>query len=403
MKVIVIGGGASGLAAALAAAESGADVTVLEHMNRVGKKILSTGNGRCNYSNEDLDPAHYNPESRSFVKTAFTRYSGEDTLAWFRTLGIWPDTEDGRIYPRSHQAASVLNAFLRELKYRDVDVHTECVCSELVRLDEGFLLRTNQGDFAADSVILAAGGKAAPKTGSDGSGYRFAVSLGHSLKTPAPALVQLETKKDAFRSIGGTRVNAIVRLFGNGELLALDEGEVQITAYGLSGIPVLQISRAAVRALGEKKDVCVLMDLFPEYSVSELSAAFTERLISFHGEDAAFLSGLLPKTLGEYQIRQLGTPLTDGTVIKLAEKLKGWKIPVVGSKGFSDAQVTQGGIPTAEVDPLTMESRIVPGFYLAGEVLDVDGECGGYNLQWAFTSGRIAGRSAARKRAGDSA
>lgn len=408
---IIIGGGAAGLMAAITAAENGAGVTILEHMPRVGKKILSTGNGKCNLTNLDMRPDCYRCGTADFPMTAIGRFSVADTVSFFRRLGVVVTDRNGYVYPASGQAQTVLDALREKTESLGVRIVTECRPETVERDGTGFCVRTSCGAFQGDFLILAAGSKAAPATGSDGSGYDLAASLGHKIVKPLPALVQLKCRGDFFRSIAGVRTEAEVSLYMAGkhgelgDLLASDRGELQLTDYGISGIPVFQVSRYASEALDRKKRVLAVLDFFPSLKDEELFSLLKEQRMYLSDRKAeGFLNGIFHKKLAALFLKAAGIRgeemagrLSDKKLLAAAELIKRTVVEVTAANSFDKAQVCMGGVRVKDVDPCTMESRLVPGLYFAGEILDVDGICGGYNLQWAWSSGYAAGASATGK------
>ena len=408
---IIIGGGAAGLMAAITAAENGAGVTILEHMPRVGKKILSTGNGKCNLTNLDMRPDSYRCGIADFPMTAIGRFSVADTVSFFRRLGVVVTDRNGYVYPASGQAQTVLDALREKTESLGVRIVTECRPETVERDGTGFCVRTSCGAFQGDFLILAAGSKAAPATGSDGSGYDLAASLGHKIVKPLPALVQLKCRGDFFRSIAGVRTEAEVSLYTAGkhgelgDLLASDRGELQLTDYGISGIPVFQVSRYASEALDRKKRVLAVLDFFPSLKDEELFSLLKEQRMYLSDRKAeGFLNGIFHKKLAALFLKAAGIRgeemagrLSDKKLLAAAELIKRTVVEVTAANSFDKAQVCMGGVRVKNVDPCTMESRLVPGLYFAGEILDVDGICGGYNLQWAWSSGYAAGASATGK------
>lgn len=408
---IIIGGGAAGLMAAITAAENGAGVTILEHMPRVGKKILSTGNGKCNLTNLDMRPDCYRCGTADFPMTAIGRFSVADTVSFFRRLGVVVTDRNGYVYPASGQAQTVLDALREKTESLGVRIVTECRPETVERDGTGFCVRTSCGAFQGDFLILAAGSKAAPATGSDGSGYDLAASLGHKIVKPLPALVQLKCRGDFFRSIAGVRTEAEVSLYTAGkhgelgDLLASDRGELQLTDYGISGIPVFQVSRYASEALDRKKRVLAVLDFFPSLKDEELFSLLKEQRMYLSDRKAeGFLNGIFHKKLAALFLKAAGIRgeemagrLSDKKLLAAAELIKRTVVEVTAANSFDKAQVCMGGVRVKDVDPCTMESRLVPGLYFAGEILDVDGICGGYNLQWAWSSGYAAGASATGK------
>ena len=401
--ILIIGGGASGLAAAILAARKGAKVTILEHMDRVGKKILSTGNGRCNLTNLKMDASCYRSENPSFPMEVIGGFGVEETLEFFRTLGIESKSRNGYIYPASDQASSVLDGLRFEAEHLGVEMVTGCHVKE-IRPGAGFRVSTGEGIFRSEAVILAAGSKAAPATGSDGSGYELARQQGHRVIKPLPALVQLRCQGNMYRQMAGVRTEAGVRLLVDGELAAEDRGELQLVDYGLSGIPIFQVSRFAARALDQRRRVTVRVDFMPAWEEREAFGLLKKRASLLGYKPVSdFFTGMLNPKLAQVLIKCSGVnpslkagELTGKQLGRILGQLKSYEAIVMSVNPFANAQVCCGGVDTRQVDPRTMQSRIKRGLYFAGEILDVDGICGGYNLQFAWSSGVTAGRSAAR-------
>ncbi len=400
-QVIIIGGGASGLSAGIQAARLGASVTILEHTARPGKKLLSTGNGKCNLTNLGTLEGVYRGGQPDFIKKVLNRISVEQTLEFFRSLGIVLMDRNGYVYPNSGQASTVLEALLSELDHLNVPIVCDCQVEEVKK---DLTLVTSKGKLKADSVILASGSMAAPKTGSDGSGYKMASALGHHLIKPLPALVQLRCKEKWYRQAAGVRTEASVILKINGKTAASDRGELQFTDYGISGIPVFQVSRFAARGIEEGHLVTAELDLFPAMDLRSTERFLMERVKCFGYRPAEeFLNGVLNKKLAAVLIKEAGIgnmgstrDLTSSHIKKLAEAMKALKTVITASNSFDQAQVCSGGVDTREIDPCTMESKLIKRLYLTGEILDVDGICGGYNLQWAWSTGILAGAYAGR-------
>lgn len=399
----MIGGGVSGMTAAIAAAEKGARVILLEHKERIGKKILSTGNGRCNFTNICQEPIRYHSEDPLFPWEVVGKSGAQAVISFFLALGVYSRNRNGYIYPSSDQASSVLEAFRMELARLRVEICTGIHIREIQPKKKGFTIRTDSRDLRADSVILCTGSRAAPSTGSDGSGYDLARGLGHTLIPVLPALVQLRCGDGFFKSIAGVRVNGTVSIWSEGECLAKDTGEIQMTDYGISGIPVFQVSRYASKALYQKKEVRAVLDFMPDFTEEQTEAFLTARAKTRPDKPAEmFMIGLFHKKLSDLWIRLSGIPrekkagqLTEGEIGRFVSLIKKFTLHVTATNPFTQAQVCCGGVNTAEVDPETMGSRYVPGLYFAGEILDVDGDCGGYNITWAVLSGHRAGENAA--------
>ena len=399
-QVIVVGAGASGLAAAIAAARKGASVTVLEHTPKPGKKLLATGNGKCNLTNLAMPDNAYRGGKPEYIKKVLDQISVEYTMDFFRDLGVVLTDRNGYVYPNTGQASSVTEALLFELDHLGVPVICGC---QVAGIGKDLTLKTSEGRMKADSVILAAGSMAAPKTGSDGSGYGLAEALGHRFIKPLPALVQLRCREKWCREAAGVRTEALVTLIINGKTAAHDRGELQFTDYGISGIPVFQISRFAAKGIEEGKTVTAELDLFPDMDFSDTERFLSGRVKKFgYRPGAEFLHGVLNQKLAHILLKESAIEkgssgeITAAQIKKLCASMKGLKTTVTAANSFDQAQVCSGGIDMGEVNPLTMESKLVKGLYLAGEILDVDGICGGYNLQWAWSSGILAGMNAGK-------
>ncbi len=401
MVIGVIGGGASGMMAALAACRGGR-VILYERQARLGRKLMATGNGRCNLSNRAAAVGHYHGGDPAFVGPALARFGVDETLAFFRALGLLTVQEpDGRIYPFSNQANSVSDVLRLALEQSSVELRPGCEVRELRRVRGGFSVRYDGGEDRADRVIVAAGGLAGGKLGGTGAGYDLLKSLGHHCTKLYPALVQLRTDNTWVRSCKGVRTQARVALLQSDTVLAAETGEVQFTDFGISGPCVFDLSRACAGRGG----LTAVLDLCPCLSEQEILSHLRGRCSRFPDltlED--LLTGLIHNRLGRTVLRERGYALTgrcgslrEQDLSRISAGIKAFRLPVLGAMDLSQAQVTAGGILTDEFDPETMESRLVPGLYATGEVLDIDGDCGGFNLQWAWSSGRLAGESACRE------
>lgn len=400
--VAVIGGGASGMMAAVTAASEGARVILLEHKDRIGKKILSTGNGRCNFTNIHQEPICYHSEDPLFPWEVVERFNAQAVISFFFQLGVYSKNRNGYIYPNSDQASAVLDAFRMELDRLKVEIRTGVECREIRPGKKGFTVLTDQGPVRADRVILCAGSKAAPTTGSDGSGYDLAKMLGHRILPVLPALTALKCEEKFFKSIAGVRANGSVSIWSGGECIAKDTGEIQLTDYGISGIPVFQVSRYASKLLYEKKETDAVLDFMPDFTKEQTNAFLRARAKTRPDKSAEmFLIGLFHKKLCDLWIRLSEIPrqrkageLTEDEIARLTSLIKEFRVRVRETNRYDKAQVCCGGVDTREVNPETLESVYVPGVYFAGEILDVDGMCGGYNLTFAWASGYVAGKAA---------
>ena len=403
-EVIVVGGGASGLVAAISAARNGAHVTLLEQKERIGKKILSTGNGRCNLTNTYMDSKCFYGDDTSIVSTVLEQFGTEETTRFFEDLGVVLKERQGYIYPYSDQATTIVDALSIELNALNVSVITDTCVIDIQKLDSGFSVTTLNRQYLSDAIILATGGKAAPVLGSDGKGFELAQKLGHHISNVVPALVQLRGVGTYFRQIAGVRTQAKVSLFVEQQLVASDTGELQLTNYGISGIPVFQISRFAAKACANKKIVSAEIDFMPHMEEPDFDEFMKKRIVA-HGEKTAedFLIGLFNTKIGMLLLKEAKIPTKIRIKDIYDEKLnhfiflcKHFQIEIAGTNDFEQAQVCAGGIKTSEIHPNTMESIYVKNLYITGEVLDIDGICGGYNLQWAWATGFLAGKNAAK-------
>ena len=411
-KVIVAGGGASGLAAAVTAAENGAKVTVLEHKDRVGKKILMTGNGKCNLTNmSDVQGKYYSSDKASLERIYDTleRFDAAKTREFFRKLGLYTkEKRDGGVYPVSEQASIVLDVLRSACDRLGVTIRTGCELTDVMPEKNGGRVRVKSPDkdaeeLAYDRLILATGGKAAPVSGSDGSGYALAKRLGHRIIEPLPALVQLRCEGGFFKALSGVRAQGTVRLVIDGKEAAAEAGELQLTDYGISGIPVFQLSRLVSRALYEGKHCEASMD-FISYiwnaGLVRTELMCTECFLDKTVEE--YLSGMVHKKIAAVVCKRNG--IAPGGTVGQAGEEKVWRcvrmlsdfsVRVTAAKSFDSAQVCCGGVPLHEVDENFL-SRKCPNLYIIGELLDCDGICGGFNLQWAWATGHIAGKAAAQ-------
>ena len=399
--VIIIGAGASGLMAAAAAASKGARVALLEHKDDIGKKILATGNGRCNFTNTDMSVNKFHG-SKALIKNGLAQFNYADTIRFFKELGIPAYDNAGYIYPNSRQAASVVAAFRMELMWLHVDVKTGINITDIKPADDrtGYCIQTDKGSFKSKRLIIACGLTASPKLGSDGSLFRQIEALGHHIQKPLPALCGFSCDGLNFKKITGVRCDATVASVIDGQMTEQNTGELQLADYGISGIPVFQISSLMSRALNKGQRVEVIIDFLPAFSDDELNGYIKDRSITTTDNRSLneMLNGLLNNKLLLELIHKSGVSpdkkgrlLTDDDCKSLTRSIKHTAVSVKKPRGLEFAQVCAGGIYTKEIDVRTLESKIHPGLYFCGELLDVDGICGGYNLQWAWTSGYIAG------------
>lgn len=402
-NVAVIGGGASGMMAAIAAARAGASVVVFEKNDRVGKKILATGNGRCNFSNRCMGPEYYYGSGSVRVADCLKRFGTKETIRFFELLGMRIKDRNGYLYPESGQASTVLDLLRRELERLQIEVRTGSRAESIRK--KGKKLEVLAGGTASlwDAVIIACGGKAAPKTGSSGDGYVFAKKLGHTLCEPVPALTSLSCEGDFWKGIAGVRCEAKIELLVDKKAVQTQSGELQLTDYGVSGIPVFQLSREAAYALRAHRRVSVQIDFMNGLSEEAYRRFLQERFDRADPRQTMedFMLGMLHKKLTFMLLKSAGIRADENCRMLSAKKrealqrlCRNFTVNVRAAGSFEQAQATAGGVPFSEVSQ-ELESLLQPGVFFVGEVLDVDGICGGYNLQWAWTSGRIAGEAAA--------
>ncbi len=396
---VIIGGGASGLAAAVFCARilGGEKVLLLEKAPRVGKKLLATGNGTCNITNRRADVSHYHGANALFAEPALSAFPPQACVDFFESLGIvCSSREEGREYPLCEQAAAVLDCLRLEMNALGVREQCGAAVTAIRPENGGFAVLTAESTMYARHVIVATGGAAAPALGGSAEGYALATALGHR-KTPLfPSIVQVKTDTTFVKAMKGLRTDAAVSFILNGETLCSTVGELLFTEYGISGPAVMQISRAVGDWERRKNGTMeAIIDLLPAFSEEDLIAHLGSRPART-AED--FLTGLLHKRIGQTVCRAAGFSLSDmvSDYRRLAATIKRFTVKVIGTQGFGGAQVTAGGIDIGDIDPNTMQSRLIPNLYLIGEMLDIDGDCGGYNLQWAWASAYAAARAVSK-------
>ena len=396
---VFVGGGAAGLAGAIMLKRlcGSASVLILEKGSRVGKKLLATGNGTCNFSNRDATVARYHGQNPGFPAAALAAFPPSDAAAFMASIGVETEVRDnGRMYPLCASAAAVLDCLRGEAAARGVEILCDAAVMGIQPQDGGFVVRTAQDTIKTACVAVTAGGAASPSLGGCTDGYALLTALGHR-KTPLfPSIVQVRTDPTFVRAVKGLRVDGTVSLWLNGAPVASETGEILFTEYGLSGPAVMQISRVAGDWERNKKgELTAHLDLLPGISDETLAKKLSQRKLQLSCRTLEdFLTGLLQKRLGQTVLRTVKvTPLTrevntltDADLSAIVSGIKDWTLAVTGTQGFGGAQVTGGGIDTSDFDPFMMESKKHPGLYAAGEVLDVDGDCGGFNLHWAWAS-----------------
>ncbi len=402
-EIIVVGAGASGMTAAIQAAKKGCHVCLLDSNDRPGKKILATGNGKCNFTNQYMKLHCFRSEMMKEVDQVLSQFGTEETLAFMKSLGIEPMEKNGYYYPASGQAASVAEVLAMELRHLQAEIRCgEKVISVLKK--KGHFLVTSvdaaqkKHEYTADAVILSCGSKAGLPTAKAADGYELATSFGHSMTKLAPALTGIRCQAGWLKAWSGVRTEGSVSIYDGKKLLATDTGELQLTDYGISGIPVFQVSRYAALALERGRTVTAKLDFFPSKGKEALLQMLLDRKRRMaYKTYRELLIGLIPEKMISVFLTQAGLKEKDkpGDLTVLADCMKCMKLPIQAVNPMNQAQVCAGGITLCEINCETMESRLVKGLYMTGEMLDVDGICGGYNLQWAWATGMIAGKSAA--------
>lgn len=393
--VVIVGGGAAGMCAAvnIKLRDRSISVAIIEQLSRVGKKLITTGNGRCNISNININIDRYHGENKEFAEYALQNYDNYYAADFFSELGVvFTYDETGRAYPYSLQASSVIDALRFSLDELGVDVFLDTKVLSYKKSGAFFKLATNVDDFVAESLIIASGlYSGGEKLGSNGSMLDVLKKAGYKIVKTTPAIVQLKTDNSLTRSLKGIKINAEAKLFINNRLVRGEFGEVLFCDYGLSGPPIMQISREAERVHGEKE---ITLDLMSEYTFVNVCDMLNFRASALLSRPLGeFFTGMLNKRVGQAIIKLCDLKLTDSVstlnsndIKRMANVIKGMKFKVLGTTDFENSQVTAGGLDTNQFNPRTMESKLEKGLYCIGEVLDIDGDCGGFNLQWAWSS-----------------
>lgn len=397
MKVwdaIFIGGGASGLVSAIMLKRQcpTASILIVEKQNRVGKKLLATGNGTCNLSNIHVSPKHYHGENKEFSDFILTMFPPDHAKLFFESLGvICEQRENGRIYPVCASAAAVLDCIRNELNERDVTIKTDCFVKHISQKNSVYTLECENEKLFAKNIVVCTGGSASPSLGGSDSGYHLLRKMGHHVTSLYPSIVQVKSNYSYLKAIKGLRVNAKVYVQNNKTIIDQTEGEVLFTEYGLSGPAIMQLSRY----VNKSGNSSMILDLLPTFSNNEVFNILKKRQKSFPSRTLEdFMTGLLNKRIGQTILKtcdaipfsRICSSLKDEEIKKIVSVLKGWEFCITGTQGLDSAQVTAGGVYTTEFNKMTLESKLCPNLYAMGEVLDVDGDCGGYNLHWAWAS-----------------
>lgn len=402
MKICIVGGGPSGMMAALRASYYKNEVTIFEKKDRIGKKLLATGNGRCNFTNSNMKSSCYYCEEPSFVEDALSKFSHEDLLSFFSDLGLYYKNRNGYFYPASDQASTILDLLRNQLTKKNILVRSSEEVKRIKKDSNQFIVTTEQSNYVFDKVILACGGKAGLPVNEIYNGDLLLKDLAIQFSDTVPGLCPLYCKGLNFPALKGVRTDVAVSIYVDGVKMRSESGELLFTDHGLSGIVVFQLSRIAAYALLKKKPVQIKIDFFPQFSNEELIDFLMKRFDKHADESITFeewFTGLLNKKLNIELIKRMGFRPTDlvtgkerSIFVQKLNILKEFEVLVSNVDDYKNAQVMAGGVKTFELHD-TFECIKVPGLYVVGELLDVDGICGGYNLQWAFTSGFIAGEA----------
>jgi hypothetical protein len=388
---VVIGGGAAGMCAAISKGRRGEHVVICEKTSQLGKKVLATGNGRCNLLNDDLNETHYNANARDLVRSVYARFGKSEIVALFNSLGLELYSQDGRVFPVTNQAASVLKVMEMEIERLSVPVEYNFNCDDISFAPGRILVSSRAGNIiACQRVIIAGGGKSYPAFGADGSAYEIARGIGHTIIAPVPSAVPLMVKDSLCHYLQGQRISAAARSIIGGREGSAVRGELLFTKYGLSGTCILDISEeisAAINRLG-RTDAFVSVDLVPFMNGEQLRNEL-ERRKRAHWPAEAMLAGLLPNKFGA----ALKGLFEEGSLDAAIGELKDRRFKVAATMSWNEAEFTSGGVSVDEVRSGTLASAIKKGIYFAGEVLDVNGKRGGYNLAWAWASGFVAGET----------
>ena len=398
MEIIIVGGGASGMAAAISAAKNKNNkVTILERNPACGKKILATGNGKCNYYNSDQNLNHYHSKNNELIKEIINEENIKQVQDLFTSLGIVPKIKNGYYYPFSNQATTIKNALLYELQKQKVIIEENTLVEKIEKKNNKFIIKTTKKEYTADKVIIATGSKASPKTGSDGVGYKILKDFNHTIINVLPALVQLKTKGNFLKEWTGIRTDVKVSLYEDNKFIKEESGEIQLTNYGVSGICIFNLSRFIARGLNENKQEQVKINFLPFTNdasklLNDLSVPTKPISVILEG---ILNNKLVTVILNKSSINQNKnySELSKKELSTLIENLTNFTLDIYATNSFEECQVCSGGIPLTEINLKNMESKIVSNLHIVGELLDVDGDCGGYNLTFAWITGLLAGKS----------
>lgn len=394
--LIIIGGGPCGVASAIKAKDLNIDIGLIDGNDRICKKLLTTGNGRCNITNEKIELSRYHSDNNLFFKDIIVDYNYDETIKFLNSIGIYTCTlENDKVFPISLQASAVVDLLRLNLVERDIPIYLDNKVISIKKDKSGlFKITTIANEFTCKTLLLCTGGKSYPKLGSDGSGYKLAKGLGHSIITPVPGIVQLKLNYSKLKAISGVKFTSSCNIIVDGKVERSEYGEILFTDYGISGPPILQLSRIASKGILNKKSVYIEVNLTDSTYEKISESLETHFAIFSHRTIYDNLVGLLNKKLIPIVLKEVGiydihTPTYNidyDLRYRLYTLLSQWKFEVVDTNSFNNAQVTVGGVNTIEIDPKTLQSKLVSGLFFGGEILDVDGDCGGFNLQWCWSS-----------------
>ncbi len=398
-ELVIIGAGAAGLIAAAFAAKK-YKVTILEKNSKIAKKILVSGNGKCNITNANLDIKRFHSSNLDFVNNIFKKFTKQDTVSFFENLGLpLYIGKDGQMFPLSNQASSVVEFLYNYIKSLGVEIITEYNVTKIEKDQNGFLLKSKNGDITANKLIIATGGKSMSKLGSSGDGFEFAASFGHTIIKPNPALVQLKSDFQYLKKLSGVKHFSKVTLISNNQKLQEIKGDVLFTDYGLSGLAILDISRDVISRMEQFEYIELSIDLFPDISSEKLKGMFQNSFKNSKNDLPTALSGFINKKLAQVILditkldkNKFASQLNTKELNRLIYQLKNLRLSIDGNRGFEYAEVTSGGVSLDELNE-SLESKLVKELYFCGEVLDVDGDRGGFNFQWAWSSGAVVGKA----------
>src|SRR5574344_768208 len=394
MRVIIIGGGAAGLIAGIESARNKASVIILERNNSCGKKLLLTGNGKCNYLNEDLDNKHFYSQNRDVLEQILTAKNKDEVINFWHDLKIISKHKNGYLYPNSNQSSTILNALLLASQKLNIKINTNTYVTHVNQKSKGFLIKTNKGDYDCDKVIVTCGGKTFPKTGSDGNGYVIAQSFNHQVVNIHPGLVQLIMKENYLSTWAGIREDCSLKLYLNKKFIKEEKGEIQLTNYGISGICVMNLSSFILN----NQQMEIKINFLPMFKDEESLKTFLaqNKQDNLYNVLAKCLNSKLVKVIlkqAAIDENSFWNHISSSKQNELITFLMSFNCEIKGTRDFTEAQISVGGVSLSEINPITLESKIVPNLYFAGEILDVNGDCGGYNLTFAWLSGILVGKS----------